>query len=200
MAKLYFKYGAMNSGKTTTIIQTAYNYESLGMKVLVVKPQIDTKGEDYLISRIGATRKVDFCIKDGDNIYEIVKEKYSDISCLLVDEAQFLEERQVDQLLMIAAKLNISVICYGLRCDFKMDGFRASPRLLSIADKLEEIKTICKCGHKATINVRKVNGEYVFDGEQVAIDGEDDVAYESMCPECYFKLKEKSKTFVKKLS
>ena len=131
---------------------------------------------------------------------EIVKEKYSDISCLLVHEAQFLEERQVDQLLMIAAKLNIAVICYGLRCDFKMDGFRASPRLLSIADKLEEIKTICKCGHKATINVRKVNGEYVFDGKQVAIDGEDDVTYESMCPECYFKLKEKSKTFVKKLS
>jgi len=190
MAKLYFKYGAMNSGKTTIMIQTAYNYESLGMKVLLIKPILDTKGNDYVISRVGLKRKIDFFIKDKDNIYEIIKEKYNDISCLLVDEAQFLEEEQIDQLLMIAAKLNIAVICYGLRCDFQMKGFRASPRLLSIADKIEEIKTICKCGHKATINVRKENDKYIFEGNQVAIDGENNITYESMCPSCYFKIKE----------
>lgn len=196
MAKLYFKYGAMNSGKTTTIIQTAYNYESLGMKVLVIKSSIDTKGDNYLVSRIGLKRKIDFFINDGDNIYNIIKDKYKDISCLLIDEAQFLEEAQVDQLLMIAAKLNIAVICYGLRCDFQMKGFRGSPRLLSIADKIEEIKTICECGHKATINVRKINDKYIFDGDQIAIDGEDSVSYESMCPSCYFKIKEKKKSVV----
>ncbi len=192
MAKLYFKYGAMNSGKTTIIIQTAYNYESLGMKVLLIKPILDTKGDNYIVSRIGLKRKIDYFIKDGDNIYELIKNKHNDIACLLIDEAQFLEEKQIDELLMIAAKLDIAVICYGLRCDFQMKGFRASPRLLSIADKIEEIKTICKCGHKATINVRKINNKYVFDGEQVAIDGEDNVSYESMCPKCYYKLKDKN--------
>lgn len=189
MAKLYFKYGAMNSGKSTILIQTAHNYESLGMKVSVMKPQIDKKGDNYIVSRIGAKRKIDYLIKDGDNLYKIVKNKYPNINCLLIDEAQFLEKKQVDELLFIAATLNIAVICYGLRCDFRMEGFRSSSRLLEIADKIEEIKTICKCGHKATVNVRKLNEEYVFDGKQVAIDGFDDITYESMCASCYFKLK-----------
>lgn len=189
MAKLYFKYGAMNSGKSTILIQTAHNYESLGMKVIIMKPAIDKKGDNYIVSRIGAKRKVDYSIKNSDNIYEIIKEKHRDISCLLIDEVQFLEEEQIDQLLMITAKLNIAVICYGLRCDFRLKGFKGSIRLLSIADKIEEIKTICKCGHKATVNVRKLNGEYVFDGEQVSIDGFDNITYESMCPKCYFDIK-----------
>ena len=189
MAKLYFKYGAMNSGKTTVLIQTAYNYESLGMKVIVIKPSKDIKGEEKITTRIGLSRKVDYLIKDGDNIFELIKNKHSDITCLLVDEVQFLEEKQIDELLLIASLLDIAVICYGLRCDFRMEGFRGSPRLLLIADKIEEIKTICKCGKKATINVRKVNDKYVFKGAQVAIDGFCDVSYESMCPACYYKIR-----------
>ncbi|MBQ7140098.1 MAG: thymidine kinase [Bacilli bacterium] len=189
MAKLYFKYGAMNSGKTTVLIQTAYNYESQGMKVIVIKPSKDIKGEEKIISRVGLSRKVDYLIKDGDNIYELINNKHKDIACLLVDEVQFLEEKQIDELLMISSLLNIPVICYGLRTDFRMEGFRGSPRLLLIADKIEEIKTICKCGKKATINVRKVNNEYVFEGDQIAIDGFCDVKYESMCPTCSYKIR-----------
>ena len=124
-----------------------------------------------------------------DVFYEIIKEIYSDISCLIVDEAQFITFQQADELLKVAALLDIAVICYGLRTDFMMNGFIGSKRLLLIADKVEEIKTICKCGKKATINVRKQNGKYVFSGNQVAIDGINNITYESMCPKCYFNLK-----------
>ena len=148
MAKLYFKYGAMNCGKTTILIQTAYNYEQQGMKVIVIKPKIDKKGENCIVSRIGVERKVDYLIAESDNIYELIKTKHQDISCLLVDEVQFLTSDQIDQLQLISATLNIVVICYGLRCDFRQQGFHGSTRLLQIADKLEEIKTICKCGKK----------------------------------------------------
>lgn len=189
MAKLYFKYGAMNSGKTTMLLQTAYNYEEQGMKVLIVKPKIDKKGEEKIVARIGLSRKADILLKDSDNIYEIIKDSYSDISCLIVDEVQFITFKQADELLKISALLDIPVICYGLRTDFMMNGFIGSNRLLLIADKIEEIKTICKCGKKATINVRKQNGKYVFSGNQVAIDGLNDITYESMCPKCYFNIK-----------
>ncbi len=189
MAKLYFKYGAMNSGKTTILLQTAYNYEEQGMKIIIVKPKVDKKGENKICARIGLDRKVDILLDETENIYEIIKSKYSDINCLLVDEAQFITFMQADQLLKIASLLNIPVICYGIRTDFMMNGFIGSNRLLLIADKIEEIKTICSCGKKATINVRKVNGKYVFSGNQIAIDGMDNVTYESMCPKCYFNLK-----------
>src|SRR5699024_6604183 len=131
-------------------------YESLGMKVLVMKPKTDKKGDNYIVSRIGAKRKIDYFIEDGDNLYEFIKKHHKNINCLLIDEAHFLEVKQIDELLLIAAELDIAVICYGLRCDFKLNAFEGGARLLEIADKLEEIKTICKCGHKATINVRKV--------------------------------------------
>lgn len=189
MAKLYFKYGSMNSGKTTSLLQTAYNYEEQGMKVIIAKPKIDKKGENNIVARIGLSRKVDIILNNNDNIYQIVKNNYSDINCLIVDESQFITFMQADELLKIAALLNIPVICYGIRTDFLMNGFIGSSRLLQIADKIEEIKTICKCGKKATINVRKANGKYVFSGNQVAIDGFDDITYESMCPKCYFEIK-----------
>ena len=189
MSKLYFKYGAMNCGKTTILIQTAYNYEQQNMKVIVIKPKVDKKGENFIVSRVGIKRKVDHLVSDTDNIYELIKNKYNNITCLLVDEAQFLTSTQIDQLQLIAATLNIVVICYGLRCDFRQQGFEGSTRLLQIADKLEEIKTICKCGKKATTNVRKLNGNYVFEGNQIGIDGMGSVTYESMCPSCYIKLK-----------
>ena len=189
MAKLYFKYGAMNSGKTTMLLQTAYNYEEQGLKVILAKPKIDKKGEETVVARIGLSKKVDILLEDNDNIYEIIKNNYSDISCLIVDEVQFITFKQADELLKIASLLDIAVICYGLRTDFMMNGFIGSNRLMLIADKIEEIKTICKCGKKATINVRKQNGKYVFSGNQVAIDGINNITYESMCPKCYFNLK-----------
>lgn len=192
MSKLYFRYGAMNSGKSTNLMQVAYNYEERGMKVLLIKPSTDKKGGDKLVSRLGVERKVDLLINDDQNIYNEEKkwqdEKYK-IDCILVDEVQFFKAYQIDQLFEIAVCLDIPVICYGLRTDFKMQGFEGSTRLLLLAHSIEELKTICKCGKKAILNGRKINGKFVFEGEQVAIDNIDNVEYESLCGHCYFKFK-----------
>lgn len=191
MAKLYFRYGSMNSGKSTSIIQVAHNYEEQGMKILLMKPYIDTKGGDTVKSRLGIVRKVDVLIKPEDDINDILnknllKEK---ISCILIDEAQFLQVFQVNQLFEIAVIRDIPVICYGLRTDFLMAGFPASERLLLIAHSLEELKTICKCGKKAVANARISDGKFVVKGEQVAIDEENNITYESMCGECFLRRK-----------
>ena len=191
MAKLYFRYGSMNSGKSTILMQVAHNYEERGMEVAVLKPGIDTKAESRIQSRIGLEREVDHLIQKGENIYELFKTKEKKPNAIIIDEAQFLEPEQVDQLMEIVVKLNIPVICYGLRTDFKTQGFPGSTRLLEIAHTLEELKTICRCGAKAMFNLRMVNGEPIFEGEQVAIDGGDIVTYEAVCPKCYYKLKEK---------
>ncbi len=191
MAKLYFRYGAMNSGKSTLLIQTAYNYEERGMKILLVKPKIDTKGNNLIVSRIGKTREVNEVLSKDDNLYELVKDKYSDVSCVLIDEAQFLEPKQVDECMKVVIDLDIPVICYGLRTDFKMNGFPGATSLLEIASSIEEMKTICECGDGATRNVRFVNHLPTFSGEQVAILGENEVTYESMCRNCRKKLLKK---------
>lgn len=192
MSKLYFRYGAMNSGKSTHLMQVAYNYEERGMKVILIKPYTDTKGGERLVSRLGVEREVDFVIYEEDNILEKVK-KYKeingDIDCILVDEVQFLKSEQIDNLFEIAVVLDIPVICYGLRTDFRMQGFEGSIRLLLLAHSIEEMKTICKCGKKAILNGRKINNRFVFEGEQVAIDNVDNVEYESLCGHCYFKYK-----------
>lgn len=192
MSKLYFRYGAMNSGKSTHLMQVAYNYEERGMNVLVVKPATDKKGGDKLVSRLGVIRKVDLMIEKDDNIYEKV-EKYirtnDNIHCILVDEVQFLKSYQIDQLFEIAVLMDISVICYGLRTDFQMQGFEGSERLLLLAHSIEEMKTICTCGKKGILNGRKINGRYVFEGEQVAIDKIDNVEYQSLCGKCYYDYK-----------
>ena len=133
MSKLYFRYGAMNSGKSTNLMQVAYNYEERGMNVVLIKPSTDKKGGDRLISRLGVERKVDIMIKDYQNIYdeiEIWQETKNKINCILVDEVQFLKAEQIDQLFEVAVVLDIPVICYGLRTDFKMQGFEGSTRLL----------------------------------------------------------------------
>ena len=191
MAKLYFRYGAMNSGKSTALMQVAYNYEERGMKVRLLKPNVDTKGDDKLVSRLGVTRKVDWVVGPKDNVYELFDDITGgeDISCILVDEAQFLTEDQVDQLMEIATLKNIPVICYGLRTDFLTNGFPGSRRLLLVAHSLEELKTICRCGKKAVFNGRKINGEFVFEGDQVAIDDKAEISYESLCVDCYYKNK-----------
>ena len=192
MSKLYFRYGAMNSGKSTHLMHLAHNYEERGMRVILIKPSTDKKGGDKLVSRLGVERKVDILCEKKMDIYEEIKkwqEVKFKIDCILVDEVQFMTKEQVDQLFKIAVVLDIPVICYGLRTDFMMEGFEGSTRLLLLAHSIEEMKTICKCGRKAILNGRKINDEFVFEGEQVAIDNIDNVQYESLCGHCYFKYK-----------
>ncbi|MGX5680877.1 thymidine kinase [Schumannella luteola] len=194
MSKLYFRYGAMNSGKSTALLQAAFNYEERGQEVLLAKPQIDTKGDSEIVSRLGVTRPVDFTIAPGEDVYELVArhrarvlaETGKPVSCLLVDEAQFLSEGQVDDLLRIAIVEGVPVLAYGIRTDFQTVAFPGSRRLLEISHSLEELKTICRCGRKAVFNARKIGDRFIFDGDQVAIDG-DTVTYESLCGSCYLE-------------
>lgn len=195
MSKLYFRYGAMNSGKSTNLLQVAHNYEERGMKVIIIKPMTDTKGGELLVSRLGVTRKADYLIHKDHNIYDLIEEwtkNNGQLHCLLVDEVQFLKAYHIDQLFMIACQLDIPVICYGLRTDFRMEGFEGSARLLLLAHSIEELKTICQCGKKAMLNGRKINGKFVFEGEQVAIEGAGSVEYESLCPKCYFRFRKEA--------
>ena len=185
MAKLYFFYGAMNSGKTTRIIQCAYNYSEQGKRPIIMKPKIDTKGEEYIISRIGAKRKVDFLIEKNQSIYDLVVEKYTNVDLLIIDEAQFLNEMQVDELMDIVIDLNIPVMCFGLRTDFQGVAFPGARRLLEIAHELTEMKTICACGKKAMFNVRLMDGRVTTTGDSVAIDGEGKITYTVACARCY---------------
>ena len=188
MAKLYFFYGAMNSGKTTRILQCAFNYQEKCMKPIIMKPKVDTKGNNYIVSRIGAKKKVDYLIKPKENIYDVIVEKYTNVDLILIDEAQFLSEKQVNQLMDAVIDLDISIMCYGIRTDFMGNSFPGSRRLLDIAHELSEVKTICECGHKAMFNVRLVNGKVQTEGDSVAIDGDGKVTYTVACARC-FRLK-----------
>lgn len=193
MAKLYYRYGAMNSGKSTALMQVAYNYEERGMRVLVMKPAIDTKGGARLLSRLGVERKVDLAVSADMDPLAMVEQDIREngpLACVLTDESQFFTAEQADRLFLITVKLNVPVICYGLRTDFSLRGFPGSTRLLELAHNIEEMKTICACGRKAMFNGRKVNGKFVFEGAQVAIDMQDNVEYQSLCPQCYFRERE----------
>lgn len=190
MSKLYFRYGAMNSGKTTALLQVAHNYEEKGMHPIIIKPLVDTKGNNKVISRIGIEREVNYLIAPECNIE--VNLNLVGVDAIIVDEAQFLTKEQVEQLYRITKYYSIPVLCYGLRCDFQMQGFPGSTRLLEIADSLEELKTICSCGRKATQNLRLINGKPVFEGEQVEIDNQNDIKYDSVCGRCYFDLQRRS--------
>jgi thymidine kinase len=207
MSKLYFRYGAMNSGKSTALLQAAYNYEERGQQVLLAKPLIDTKGDQAIVSRLGVSRNVDFTIGPDEDIYaafateraRVQRATGLDVSCLLVDEAQFLSEAQVDDLLRIAIIESVPVLAYGIRTDFQTIAFPGSRRLLEIAHSIEELKTICRCGRKAVFNARTINGHFIFDGDQVAIDTastpgtrseaatEQVVGYDSLCGACYLE-------------
>ncbi|MDY5007199.1 thymidine kinase [Candidatus Allofournierella merdipullorum] len=195
MAKLYFRYGAMNSGKSTALMQVAFNYEERGMRVFILKPSIDTKGGECLLSRLGVSRPVDKAVTPDMDVFELVQKEAArgdkPLACVLTDESQFFTPQQAEQLFMVTVKLNIPVIAYGLRTDFSMQGFPGSTRLLELAHAIEEMKTICTCGRKATCNGRKVNSEFVFEGDQVAIDQENNVEYQSLCAQCYFAEREK---------
>ena len=187
MNKLYYRYGAMNSGKTTLLLQVAHNYEERGMKVLILKPKIDTKGDQYIVTRIGLKRKVDHLIEENEKLEDYLKSIDDDIECILVDESQFLTKEQVDDLYKFTKLKDTSVICYGLRSDFKTNAFPGSLRLFELADIMEELYTTCRCGKRAKFNGRIVNGEFTYDGDQVAIDGVNQIEYESLCGKCYLE-------------
>lgn len=188
MAKLYFRYGAMNCGKTSSLLQVAHNYEEQGMSIVLIKPLVDTKGEDRVVSRIGLERQVDILLSSDDIVSDKIINKPN---AIIVDEAQFMTQEQIDELYKITKEQDIPVLCYGLRADFQMVGFSGSTRLLQIADDIEELKTICKCGEKATQNLRKVNGEPVFNGNQVEIDNNASIQYIGVCGKCYLKIRKR---------
>lgn len=196
MAKLYFRYGAMGCGKTMQLLQVAFNYEERGHKVCVIKPKTDTKNGTKLLTRIGPERETDICFDKKIDLFKEITEKYSKVACVLVDEAQFLTPKQVDQLMLVTIKLNIPVMCYGLRLNFRREdgGFEGATRLLQIAHEIEELKTICKCGKKATYNARFLNGKMVADGPDILIDdGKSKIEYRAICPACYEKYLEETK-------
>ena len=234
MATLRFRYSPMNAGKSSNLLQVAHNYNERGMNVLLMKPSLDTKGDDRVVARgMKDSRKVDYLVTPNMNIYDLVVEylkknnkEYTDnsflierikkiesdpkkidamynvindylvnqgydnrfdkiLSAILIDEAQFLTEKQVKELSDITVILDIPVICFGLRTDFKGNLFPGSEALFRYANSLEELTTVCVCGKKALHKARLVNGKYVSDGDQVAIDEKDDVTYISLCPEHY---------------
>ena len=188
MAKLYYRYGAMNCGKTTNLLQVAHNYEEQNMKVLIMKPSIDTKGGKTIVSRLGISKEVDHLISNNERLYDYIKsiKNLKKYKCIFIDEAQFLNREQVDDLMKVVIYEKIPVICYGIRLDFQGNGFPGSTRLLEIAHTIEELKTICKCGKKAMFNARYVNNIFTKEGNQVGIDGKDAISYKPLCPKCYY--------------
>jgi thymidine kinase len=182
MAKLYFYYSAMNAGKSTTLLQSSYNYRERGMRTLVFTPAIDTRaGPGRIQSRIGLGGDA-IPLQPADQLLELVRREHTTlpVACVLVDEAQFLTRAQVEQLADVADLLRIPVLCYGLRTDFQAQLFPGSAALLALADDLIELKTICHCGRKATMNLRiAANGAAVTEGAQVEIGGND--RYLPMC-------------------
>ena len=187
MAKLYFKYGAMGSSKTAQALITKYNYEENDLQVWLIKPSADVRdGQQILRSRIGLEAEVEVIPPSMD-----VWERFRDtrlVRCdvIIVDECQFLTEQQIDQLRAIVNENNIPVMCFGLRTDFQTRLFPGSRRLMEIADTIQEIKTICDCGAKATVNARiDSQGHIITQGEQVVLGGND--SYIAMCHKCYIR-------------
>lgn len=187
MAKLYFRYGSMGSSKTANALMVKYNYEERDQRVIFLKPEIDTReGTDVISSRIGLKAKI--CVLPSEaSIIETtnIHLDFENISCILVDESQFLTKKQVLELCHIVDNLNVAVVCYGLRSDFLGNLFEGSKWLMAFADSIEEIKTICFCGKKATMNMRLVDSKPTFEGEQILIGGNE--SYVSVCRKHFFE-------------
>ncbi len=187
MAKLYFKYGAMGSSKTAQALITKYNYEENGLQVWLLKPSADMRdGAQILRSRIGLEARVEI-IGPSEDIYTCFRErKQGSCDVIIVDECQFLEPEQVDQLRAIVDDYNLPVMCFGLRTDFQCRLFGGSRRLMEVADTILEIKTICDCGAKATVNARvDADGYIVTQGQQLLLGGND--SYLAMCHKCWVR-------------
>ena len=194
MAKLYFKYGAMGSSKTAQALITKYNYEENGLSVWLIKPSADTRdGQQTLRSRIGLEAVVEVIAPERDVYQTYVATRQDACDAIIVDECQFLTEAQIDQLRAIVNDFNVPVMCFGLRTDFQTRLFPGSRRLMEVADTIQEIKTMCDCGAKATVNARiDGNGHIITEGAQVVLGGND--SYIAMCHRCYIRgIREKRK-------
>ena len=187
MAKLYFKYGAMGSSKTAQALITKYNYEENDLSVWLLKPSADTRdGETILRSRIGLEAEVEIIPPETDVLQLFRDTRLGKCDVIIVDECQFLTQQQIDQLRSIVDEHNIPVMCFGLRTDFQTKLFPGSLRLMEVADTIQEIKTICDCGAKATVNARiDSTGHIVTQGAQVVLGGND--SYIAMCHKCYIR-------------
>lgn len=190
MAKLYFKYGVMGSSKTAQALMCKFNYEQQNFKVLLIKPSIDTRdmtnGKVIAKSRIGLESEC-YPVDSSENLYDFVynKNHFSENSVVIVDECQFLNKNQVNELKEVSR--HIPVICYGLLTNFKTELFEGSKRLIEIADSLMEIKSVCSCGKKAQVNARFLDNKLVTDGAEIMIGG--DESYKALCYNCYTELK-----------
>ena len=184
MAKLHFRYAAMNAGKSTALMQAAHNYEERGMAVRLFTAGLDTRaGKGVISSRLGLAREAETF---GADTHFQRSHLGADIACLLIDEAQFLTLAQVRQLHRLAHVDGVPVVCYGLRSDFRAEAFAGAAALLTLADDIEEMKSVCACGRKATLNLRiDARGQRVSEGEQVFIGGNE--RYRAICPACYYK-------------
>lgn len=192
MAKLYFKYGAMGSSKSAQALITKFNYEEKGMDVWLIKPGTDTRdGADIIQSRIGLRKQAQIIYPDDDIIEEY--HKAGDHDVIIADEAQFLTPEQIDGLRKLVDENDLPVLCFGLRTDFLTHFFPGAKRLMELADSITEIKTICECGSKATVNARiDENGNVITKGDQVMLGGND--SYTAMCHRCWInKIKEQEK-------
>jgi len=183
MSKLFFRYAAMNAGKSTALLQAAYNYEERGMKVLLFTAALDERsGAGVISSRLGLQRSAATFGPDTEFKREHIA---ADVACLMIDEAQFLTPEQVRQLHRLAHTGDLPVLCFGLRGDFRAEPFPGSALLLTLADDLEEMKSVCACGRKAQLNMRiDAQGRRVTQGEQVLVGGND--RYRAVCPSCYY--------------
>lgn len=193
MPKLYFKYGTMASSKSAQALMCKFNYEQKGMKVLLVKPALDTRDDEeerMVRSRIGLNAKC-FTILQSESFIDLFENASKDVQyqCVIVDEAQFCTTEQINQLKQLTKQ--VTVICYGLLLDFRCQLFEGSKRLVELADSLQEIKSVCRCGRKSSVNARFINGKCVDDGPVVFIGG--DEAYESMCYWCWQEELEKAR-------
>ena len=194
MTKLFFRYGAMNSGKSTAVLQVAHNYEERDQRVVLVKSSVDTKGDDQIVSRLGVTRRADLLLSPGQDLraaLQALSARIYGVGCVLIDEAQFLTPEQVDQALAIAVLDEIPVVAFGIRTDFRTKAFPGSQRLMEVAHSLQEMNTICRCGNKAIFNARLGEHGIIREGEQVMIDGES-ARYEALCARCYLKAEDAS--------
>ncbi len=182
MAKLYFRHGTVGSAKTLNLLAVAHNYRQQGKKVLLVKPELDTRfGKESIRSRAGLEMEADILVKPSTNLLE---RDYDNISCILVDEAQFLSKALIEQLREITLIHKIPVICYGLRTDFRSHLFEGAMRLMEVADSIEEVKATCHyCNRKSILNLKHVNGRATLDGPTVQLGAEE--KYYPACYECY---------------
>ena len=189
MANLTFYYGTMEVGKTTKLIQDHYNYSKYLINLVVMKPKVDTKGGNTVVTRTGSNVVVDIVLPKSANLLsKKYFNKYKYAQFILVDEAQFLSKKQVNELWFIAHKYNISVICYGLKSNFKGDLFEGSNQLFARSDEKHELTVNCICGKPAMFNARRVNGKYIASGKEVVIDGAvEDVQYIPLCSEHYLE-------------